>query len=568
MSTASNSRRNRGANTPKNSMNSVITDSGQLSPALSTTSSRSSNISPIRNSAQNSIKSEPKEDPSVENQSSKRRSQSVQSSKRTSPLESDIDIQESKQNGSKTPKLDPCSDTASDHLKPEELSSDRKETRSKSLKESSSSSTPNTMSTCGLGSPTEELNESTSVRPPKRNAALIATQEVMASTNGKFSCQGSANGSGQVSAAGSSASTTPSCATLKCHSLNPTSLPLDNCEAIASAPVASITSLLPKNSNLKHKSTNSVSSVSGQPSTKKAKIDNASSRRGSKQLPTDEKSPRKSPQKSTLEQNRQLHFVPPMRPLTIHNVGMGGESNAYQNGLLQTSGPDGDQTLSSTAENGQPLLATMHDLLEWQWDQAGSLLMQQAEGSDVVALLNCLHQLKAENDGLENKCLRLQQKRDHLKAVNARLQTSLNNIEASVSMHNPIEVLDSSGNSSAPALPVTSATTGLSLNPMSSSSALLMPAPSTNMTTTAPVNGSMSTTTASSQRTGSLTPLHETMESNTPPRGASQQKRSSLPANPCNRQDLIKAQQDILAQQVWYQKLTQVSCTFLANVEL
>ncbi|VEL26862.1 unnamed protein product [Protopolystoma xenopodis] len=27
-------------------------------------------------------------------------------------------------------------------------------------------------------------------------------------------------------------------------------------------------------------------------------------------------------------------------------------------------------------------LATMHDLLEWQWDQASSLLMQQAEGSD------------------------------------------------------------------------------------------------------------------------------------------------------------------------------------------
>lgn len=28
------------------------------------------------------------------------------------------------------------------------------------------------------------------------------------------------------------------------------------------------------------------------------------------------------------------------------------------------------------------ILATMHDLLEWQWDQAGVMLMQQAEGAD------------------------------------------------------------------------------------------------------------------------------------------------------------------------------------------
>uniref|UniRef100_A0A5K3EH05 PHD-type domain-containing protein n=1 Tax=Mesocestoides corti TaxID=53468 RepID=A0A5K3EH05_MESCO len=73
---------------------------------------------------------------------------------------------------------------------------------------------------------------------------------------------------------------------------------------------------------------------------------------------------------------------------------------------------------------------TIEDLLEWQWEQGGALLMQQAEGSDVVSLLNCLHQLKMENDSLEAKVLRLQAKREHLRSVNSRLSSSLFTIES------------------------------------------------------------------------------------------------------------------------------------------
>ncbi|VDN18948.1 unnamed protein product [Dibothriocephalus latus] len=71
----------------------------------------------------------------------------------------------------------------------------------------------------------------------------------------------------------------------------------------------------------------------------------------------------------------------------------------------------------------------MQYLLEWQWEQGGTLLMQQAENTDVVTLLNCLHQLKTENDTLEAKLLRLQSKREHLKSVNARLSASLTTLE-------------------------------------------------------------------------------------------------------------------------------------------
>ncbi|KAF6779014.1 hypothetical protein AHF37_01481 [Paragonimus kellicotti] len=77
-------------------------------------------------------------------------------------------------------------------------------------------------------------------------------------------------------------------------------------------------------------------------------------------------------------------------------------------------------------------LATMQDLLEWQWDQAGALLMQQAEGTDVVSLLDCLHQLKTENDSLESKLLRLKTRQEHLRSVNARLTASLATMEATM----------------------------------------------------------------------------------------------------------------------------------------
>ncbi|BHF64798.1 Protein AF-17 [Sparganum proliferum] len=111
-----------------------------------------------------------------------------------------------------------------------------------------------------------------------------------------------------------------------------------------------------------------------------------------------------------------LRLVPPPLPLSVRDLGLTSSS-------FQGAGN------VCTAEIGNTPNSTMQYLLEWQWDQGGTLLMQQAENTDVVTLLNCLHQLKAENDTLEAKLLRLQSKREHLKSVNARLSASLTTLE-------------------------------------------------------------------------------------------------------------------------------------------
>ncbi|CAL8092829.1 unnamed protein product [Calicophoron daubneyi] len=137
---------------------------------------------------------------------------------------------------------------------------------------------------------------------------------------------------------------------------------------------------------------------------------------------------------STAANERSLKLVPPQRPMAVRGLGvpLNNKSLTMPDGqpLITVNGD-----LGVGLDNGSsaaPPLATMHDLLEWQWDQAGTLLMQQAEGTDVVSLLDCLHQLKSENDLLEAKLIRLQTRREHLKSVNARLSASLATMQATV----------------------------------------------------------------------------------------------------------------------------------------
>lgn len=68
---------------------------------------------------------------------------------------------------------------------------------------------------------------------------------------------------------------------------------------------------------------------------------------------------------------------------------------------------------------------SLEDLLERQWEQGGSLLMEQAQHFDVASLLTCLYQLKNENIGLEKELATFTRRRDHLLAVNARLAIPL-----------------------------------------------------------------------------------------------------------------------------------------------
>lgn len=51
--------------------------------------------------------------------------------------------------------------------------------------------------------------------------------------------------------------------------------------------------------------------------------------------------------------------------------------------------------------------------------------------------MDCLHQLKCENDILEAKLIRLTTRHEHLKSVNARLSDSLATMESTMVMNSP-----------------------------------------------------------------------------------------------------------------------------------
>ncbi|KAK3912133.1 Zinc finger protein zfp-1 [Frankliniella fusca] len=68
---------------------------------------------------------------------------------------------------------------------------------------------------------------------------------------------------------------------------------------------------------------------------------------------------------------------------------------------------------------------TLDQLLERQWEQGSQFLMEQAQHFDIASLLTCLHQLRSENTRLEEHIRKLQARRDHLLAVNARLAIPL-----------------------------------------------------------------------------------------------------------------------------------------------
>uniref|UniRef100_A0A6P4FQ56 Cell wall protein AWA1 isoform X12 n=1 Tax=Drosophila rhopaloa TaxID=1041015 RepID=A0A6P4FQ56_DRORH len=75
-----------------------------------------------------------------------------------------------------------------------------------------------------------------------------------------------------------------------------------------------------------------------------------------------------------------------------------------------------------------PIPQSLEQLLERQWEQGSQFLMEQAQHFDIASLLNCLHQLQSENLRLEEHVTSLIARRDHLLAVNARLQIPLNTI--------------------------------------------------------------------------------------------------------------------------------------------
>nr|XP_006825571.1 PREDICTED: protein AF-10-like [Saccoglossus kowalevskii] len=110
------------------------------------------------------------------------------------------------------------------------------------------------------------------------------------------------------------------------------------------------------------------------------------------------------------------------------------------NGLL--IGPQRPQSSNSQSNDMDqsfipPFPATMEELLERQWEQGSEFLMQQGAHFDISSLLSCLHQLRAENQRLEDHIKNLVARRDHLLAVNARLSVPLANSSATATDNGP-----------------------------------------------------------------------------------------------------------------------------------
>ncbi|KAK5611617.1 hypothetical protein CRENBAI_014401 [Crenichthys baileyi] len=83
-------------------------------------------------------------------------------------------------------------------------------------------------------------------------------------------------------------------------------------------------------------------------------------------------------------------------------------------GLLGAGGGGGGETLP-------PVATSIEQLLERQWNEGQSFLMQQGAQGDVVAMLKSLHQLQEENRKLEEQIKTLTMKKERLQLLSAQL---------------------------------------------------------------------------------------------------------------------------------------------------
>ncbi|XP_041365724.1 protein AF-17-like [Gigantopelta aegis] len=109
---------------------------------------------------------------------------------------------------------------------------------------------------------------------------------------------------------------------------------------------------------------------------------------------------------------------------------------------------------------------SMEQLLERQWEQGSQFLMEQGQHFDIASLLNCLNQLKCENQKLEEYVKNLTDRRDHLLTVNARLSLPFSNMNTiSASLPDSTEHKDSGCPSLSPANPDSVASSAESESP-------------------------------------------------------------------------------------------------------
>lgn len=125
----------------------------------------------------------------------------------------------------------------------------------------------------------------------------------------------------------------------------------------------------------------------------------------------------------TLSQEMEAAGVPDNTSPQSKLVGIPFPGKPPANGSAISS--NGNASVARTNATAPP--QTLEELLERQWEQGSQFLMEQAEHLDIAQLLSCLNQLKQDNRALEDHVASLIQRKEHLSAINARLQIPLNN---------------------------------------------------------------------------------------------------------------------------------------------
>ncbi|BET03496.1 myeloid lymphoid or mixed-lineage leukemia (trithorax homolog, Drosophila) [Nesidiocoris tenuis] len=118
----------------------------------------------------------------------------------------------------------------------------------------------------------------------------------------------------------------------------------------------------------------------------------------------------------SIEQPSPNQLVGPTPPGRVSNA---SNSAASSNALF------GSNSSNNWSDSNNVMPRSLEQLLERQWEQGSQFLMEQAQHFDIASLLTCLHQLRAENNTLEDQVKDLMARRDHLLAVNARLAIPL-----------------------------------------------------------------------------------------------------------------------------------------------
>ncbi|CAG2103183.1 unnamed protein product [Medioppia subpectinata] len=102
--------------------------------------------------------------------------------------------------------------------------------------------------------------------------------------------------------------------------------------------------------------------------------------------------------------------------------------NGFSSNILPNERTSASKAVKTAEQNDYEMPQTLEQLLERQWAQGSQFIIDQAQHFDIASLLSCLHQLRSENNRLEERVRDLISRRDHLMAVNARLTAPANNV--------------------------------------------------------------------------------------------------------------------------------------------